>query len=501
MAAPDWRFLRSAPPHYVARRLGAGESIVLDGRLDDAAWASAPWTSRLVDLTRHENASLNAVPGFLQARAKIRWDADFLYIGVVLREPLVVANVTGHNGPDVPYHDNDLELFVDAHRSAQHYKEFEMSARNGTYDVLWGVPDGAGLACARAGDPPYLPACVNTSSPFYAGNWTMLNPVRAGLAGGGLTTAVDYDRSRYGRYTSGAAAAWTAEIALPIRAGRGAAGGWHGGLLDAGASSPADFAGSADPAAAEQVYWSFDLSRAEHPRKYIAADGNARYCPFDCAADLAHATPRFAPPSSAECADVKARWPTLLGIDEWNCYWEWAIADVGADAYMHRPLHWATLEFAPASADGGGACVPIDWPGRYVARMIYAAQEAYRAASSGRYTESAAALLSACAASAACDATDLRRALGGDGGIFSVSLRVTPNASALSRECASRPCHVAVIRVHAPVGPRGWRYEYATTIDSNSWLRTDHSRPPGQRPCLPPTRHGEVGRAAARRIH
>ena len=90
--ADDWRFLRRAPPHYVARRLGAGESIVLDGRLDDAAWAVA-WTPPLVDLTRHANASLNAVPAALQARAKIRWDADFLYVGVELREPLVVARL------------------------------------------------------------------------------------------------------------------------------------------------------------------------------------------------------------------------------------------------------------------------------------------------------------------------------------------------------------------------------------------------------------------------
>ena len=92
-----------------------------------------------------------------------------MYVGVELREPFIFANVTGHNtanGP--PYHDNDVEVFIDAFGSTHHYKEFEMSARNATYDVLWGVPDGEGLSCVPAAtseQPPIVPVCVNTSFP------------------------------------------------------------------------------------------------------------------------------------------------------------------------------------------------------------------------------------------------------------------------------------------------------------------------------------------------
>jgi hypothetical protein len=93
----DVRFLAHAPPHYVAARLAPSQQIVVDGRLDDAAWQNTPWTSDLVDITHHGNSSQNVVPANFQMRTKLRWDADFLYVGAELREPLVVANLTGHN--------------------------------------------------------------------------------------------------------------------------------------------------------------------------------------------------------------------------------------------------------------------------------------------------------------------------------------------------------------------------------------------------------------------
>ena len=80
-----------------------------------------------------------------------------------------------------------------------------MSALNATYDVIWGVPDGEGLDCSRdptAAGQQLLPTCVNTSFPGYAGNWTMLNRQRAGLSGGGLTTATHFEPSDFGRYPS-----------------------------------------------------------------------------------------------------------------------------------------------------------------------------------------------------------------------------------------------------------------------------------------------------------
>ena len=165
-AAVTWRFLHALPPHYVAHKLPVADTIAIDGRLDDRGWADVEWTGPIVDITDHAKREENEVPPSLQMRAKLTWDDDYLYIGAELREQLIMANVTGHNGPTPPYKDNDFEVFVDPSGTTQHYKEFEMSARNATYDVLWGVPDGEGLAC---GGRDYLPTCVNTSFPGCAG--------------------------------------------------------------------------------------------------------------------------------------------------------------------------------------------------------------------------------------------------------------------------------------------------------------------------------------------
>jgi hypothetical protein len=133
MAAPlDWRFLHAAPPHYVALRLLPDERLSIDGKLDDPAWATAQWTRPFVDITRRASAAEGAVPASLQVRAKLRYDASFLYVGAELYEPFVTANITGHNGPQPPYHDNDFEAFFDVSGSSQYYKEFEMSALNAT---------------------------------------------------------------------------------------------------------------------------------------------------------------------------------------------------------------------------------------------------------------------------------------------------------------------------------------------------------------------------------
>jgi hypothetical protein len=116
--ADAWKFLHAAPPHYVAAKLLPHQTIALDGRLDEPAW-SAPgieWTAPFVDITRHANGTLNKVPHTFATRAKMRWDENYLYVGVELNEPFITANITGHNGPNPPYHDNDFEVRAASHR-------------------------------------------------------------------------------------------------------------------------------------------------------------------------------------------------------------------------------------------------------------------------------------------------------------------------------------------------------------------------------------------------
>jgi len=61
-----WRFLDSYPAHYVTRELSTVETIKIDGNLDEEAWENVPWTEPMVDITRHQNEALNAVPQDVQ---------------------------------------------------------------------------------------------------------------------------------------------------------------------------------------------------------------------------------------------------------------------------------------------------------------------------------------------------------------------------------------------------------------------------------------------------
>ena len=85
------------PSQYVTRKLGPSDKITIDGKLDEPAWENAEWTYDMVDITRHENQQLNAIPNDLQARVKIRWDDDYFYVGAVLHESYITAKNTGHN--------------------------------------------------------------------------------------------------------------------------------------------------------------------------------------------------------------------------------------------------------------------------------------------------------------------------------------------------------------------------------------------------------------------
>ena len=67
--AADWRFLDQYPAHYVAKKLSASESIVIDGRMDDAAWDDAEWTLDMVDITRHSDQHSAAAQRRPQRRA------------------------------------------------------------------------------------------------------------------------------------------------------------------------------------------------------------------------------------------------------------------------------------------------------------------------------------------------------------------------------------------------------------------------------------------------
>ena len=131
-AAFDCSFNSSYPRQYVAYR--SRQPLVIDGKLDDAAWQEVGWSERFVDIS-------TATPPRLSTRAKIRYDDEFLYVGALLEEPRAFANITATchclnaSQDQVIFHDNDFEIFVDAPGTTHFYKEFEVNALNQTWDL------------------------------------------------------------------------------------------------------------------------------------------------------------------------------------------------------------------------------------------------------------------------------------------------------------------------------------------------------------------------------
>jgi len=115
------------PPEEVARytAMKVREPIVIDGRLDEAVWKSAPRSPRFVDI-------LSGGPTIHDTHAMVVWDDVNLYVAYRIEEPFVHAKFTKHNDPI--YYDNDVEFFI-AGRDA--YYEFEINAYNTVYEVFF----------------------------------------------------------------------------------------------------------------------------------------------------------------------------------------------------------------------------------------------------------------------------------------------------------------------------------------------------------------------------
>ncbi len=129
----DWREKMQpiSPRGYVCRHTTA--PINVDGLLDEAAWANAPWTAVFVDIL----GDARPKPGF-RTRAKLLWDDDYLYIAAEIEEPHVWATLTNHDS--VIFNDPDFEVFVDPRGETQPYYEFEMNALNTTWDLRLNKP-------------------------------------------------------------------------------------------------------------------------------------------------------------------------------------------------------------------------------------------------------------------------------------------------------------------------------------------------------------------------
>jgi hypothetical protein len=128
--------------------------IRIDGRLDDAAWKSAPWTDFFVDI----EGAAKPLPRH-KTRAKRLWDNEYFYVAAEMEEPHVWATLTQHDS--VIFHDNDFEVFIDPNGDTLEYYEFEINALNTGWDLFLDKPYRHGGKASNAWEIPGLKTAVH----------------------------------------------------------------------------------------------------------------------------------------------------------------------------------------------------------------------------------------------------------------------------------------------------------------------------------------------------
>jgi hypothetical protein len=119
------------PLGYVCYR--AEKAIKIDGKLDDQAWQSAPWSEEFSDI----EGSKKPKPRW-RTRMKMLWDDNYLYIAAELEEPHLWATLKEHD--TVIFQDHDFEVFLDPDGDNHNYGELELNALNTTWDLLLTKP-------------------------------------------------------------------------------------------------------------------------------------------------------------------------------------------------------------------------------------------------------------------------------------------------------------------------------------------------------------------------
>lgn len=126
-AIQEWVKLKAQIPRgYQCRKTPT--PLVIDGRMDEAAWAEAPWTEEFLDI---QGASLPK-PKY-PTRAKMLWDDTYFYMAAKLVEPHIWGTITQRDA--VIFQDNDFEVFIDPDGDNHQYYEFEMNVLNTGWDL------------------------------------------------------------------------------------------------------------------------------------------------------------------------------------------------------------------------------------------------------------------------------------------------------------------------------------------------------------------------------
>lgn len=117
-------------PRYEVKRASA--RILVDGKLDDAAWKSANTLTLQFPWEQQTGAKQKTV-------ARVLWDDEYLYVGYDCQDTDIVAHFDKRDDPT--YRDDALEIFINPNPAQQGlYYGMEMNARAVLYDYLYVFP-------------------------------------------------------------------------------------------------------------------------------------------------------------------------------------------------------------------------------------------------------------------------------------------------------------------------------------------------------------------------
>jgi len=127
------------------KKLPAGASIKIDGRLDDAPWSSAALSGPFVDVgSGRQNPSLP-----VQGDARLLWDEQFLYVGFEVRDQKVRGGFPKDAKDPHLWERDTVEIMIDPDGDGDNkdYYEIQVNPQNLVFDTQYddyNFPNGNG---------------------------------------------------------------------------------------------------------------------------------------------------------------------------------------------------------------------------------------------------------------------------------------------------------------------------------------------------------------------
>lgn len=127
VSPPNYARLLQVPKQYTILR--TAETIQIDGNDSETDWNRAQWTESFTDITTGATANSDH-----QAKCKMLWDADYLYVYALFQERDIWGSITQ---PDVAvFQDNAFEIFINPDGSNYNYFEFQINALETSADLF-----------------------------------------------------------------------------------------------------------------------------------------------------------------------------------------------------------------------------------------------------------------------------------------------------------------------------------------------------------------------------